>query len=58
MGQARVRGELFFLDEKVVSQFSWGLGHVTNNQAVFLAQWKGLKTYVEINVKNFLFFND
>ena len=58
MGQARVRGELFFLDEKVVSQFSWGPGHMTKNQAVFLAQWKGPKTSLEINVNNFLVFND
>ena len=58
MGDARVRGELFFLDKKVVSHFSWGPRHVTKNQVVFIAQWKSPKTSLEINVNNFLVFND
>lgn len=48
MGEVGARGALFNPNEKIVAQFSWGLGHATNNQVEFLYLWKGLETSLEI----------
>ena len=58
MGEAGERGALFNPNEKIVEQFAWGLGYVTNNQVEFLALWKGLKTYLEINFNIIIVFID
>ena len=58
MGEVGARGALFNPNEEIVAQFSWGLGHATNNQVEFLSLWKGLETSLEINFNIILVFID
>jgi len=42
----------------MVSQFAWGIGIVTNNQAKFLALWKGLEIAEEFKISRINDFGD
>ena len=57
-GKAGAGGLIFYLGGKLETSFSWGVGHITNNQAKLFALLKACQLAQEAGHNNFQIFGD
>ena len=58
LGVAGEGGVILCPDNKIETQYAWGLGVASNNQAEYLALWQGLETTIEKKISKILVFGD
>ena len=58
LGPARSGGVLIDNTEKIIVNFSWGLGKKTNNAAEILAIWQGLNQARRLSIKKLIIIGD